>query len=127
MTEEQQLPEWLADLDRQQPEEGFSLEEGPKEEAVEHLIEPMQDQTAQPDMVEDLWEQATQPDMVEDLREQMILSEDDFDDEERPSSGGLLPGVKPWQGFVLAVLLLVDVAVLGCLVLLVTGRVMLPF
>lgn len=114
MTEEQQLPEWLADLDRQQPEEGFSLEEGPREEAVEHLIEPMQDQT-------------TQPDMVEDLREQMILSEDDFDDEERPSSGGLLPGVKPWQGFVLAVLLLVDVAVLGCLVLLVTGRVMLPF
>ena len=119
MAEEQQLPDWLAELKDQQPaqqpqEEEPLLEEGPKEEIVGRLIESMQDPMPPPNM-------------VGDLREQMILPEDDFDYEERPSSAGLLPGMKPWQGFVLALLLFVDVAVLGCLALLVTGRVMFPF
>jgi len=116
---EEQLPAWLAELKGQQPpQEEPRPEEGPREEIVGRLIEGMQDEEPAP-------APAFQPDMVDDLREQIIQSEDDF--EESPSVTGLLPGMQPWQGFVLALLLLMDVAVLGCLALLVTGRVMFPF
>jgi hypothetical protein len=120
MAEEQPLPDWLSELKDQQPEQQpqeephLELGEGPQENTFESLIASMQDQPPPPDM-------------VGDLREQMILPEDEFDYEERPSSAGLLPGMKPWQGFILALLLFVNVAVLGCLALLVTGRIMLPF
>lgn len=45
-----------------------------------------------------------------------------------PSTGltGLLGALAPWQRFVLALLLFLDVALLGCMCLVMTGRVV-PF
>jgi len=131
VAEEQQLPEWLADLSGQQLEESHPEEphlEEPRPEEP-HLEEGPQEDTREASfgrLMESLREQPpTQPDMVGDLREQIVQSEDDFDKDPEPS--GILPGMKPWQGCVLAFLLLLNVAVLGCMALLVTGRVILPF
>lgn len=67
-----------------------------------------------------------QPDL-NDLRD--LAMEADLDElGERPSSGlsGILMGLAPWQRFVLALLLFLDVALLGCMCLVMTGRVV-PF
>jgi hypothetical protein len=67
-----------------------------------------------------------QPDL-NDLRDLAI--EADLDElGERPSAGlsGILMGLAPWQRFVLALLLFLDVALLGCMCLVMTGRVV-PF
>lgn len=67
-----------------------------------------------------------QPDL-NDLRD--LAMEADLDElGERPAAGlsGILMGLAPWQRFVLALLLFLDVALLGCMCLVMTGRVV-PF
>lgn len=44
----------------------------------------------------------------------------------RSGLGGLIGGLAPWQRFVLALLLFLNVALLGCMCLVMTGRVV-PF
>ncbi len=41
----------------------------------------------------------------------------------RAGLGGMIQGLAPWQRFVLALLLFLDVALLGCMCLVMTGRV----
>ena len=65
--------------------------------------------------------------MVEELREQMIQAGEKFEDEEEARSARLLLGLEPWQRLVLAVLLFLNVALCGCMALVMTGRVVLPF
>jgi hypothetical protein len=62
--------------------------------------------------------------MVEDLREEM-LREEELEAEEEEEGGGLLD-LEPWQRLVLALLLLFDVALCGCMGLVMMGRVLPP-
>ncbi len=63
--------------------------------------------------------------MVEDLREQVILDEE-LDAEDGGGSRGFL-NLKPWQRLILALLLFFDVALCGCMALVMMGRVLPPF
>jgi len=63
--------------------------------------------------------------MVEDLREQVIL-EEELEAEEEGYNQDFL-NLKPWQRLVLAVLLFFDVALCGCMGLVMMGRVLPPF
>ncbi|MBL7065763.1 MAG: hypothetical protein ISS49_16425 [Anaerolineae bacterium] len=65
--------------------------------------------------------------MVEELREQMIQAGEEFEDEEEARSARLLLGLEPRQRLVLAILLFLNVALCGCMALVMTGRVILPF
>jgi len=65
--------------------------------------------------------------MVEELREQMIQEEKELEDEEKARHARLLLGLQPWQRLVLAILLFLNVALCGCMALVMTGRVALPF
>lgn len=62
--------------------------------------------------------------MVEDLREQVIL--EDAEAEGKSDDRGFL-NLKAWQRLVLAILLFVDVALCGCMGLVMMGRVLPPF
>ena len=65
--------------------------------------------------------------MVEELREQMIQAEGELEDEKKARSARLLLGLQPWQRLVLAILLFLNVALCGCMALVMAGRVTLPF
>lgn len=65
--------------------------------------------------------------MLEDLRDQAMEAEWEERPRRRPSGlAGALLGLAPWQRFVLALLLFLNVALLGCMCLVMTGRVV-PF
>lgn len=113
--EDQQEPTWLASLRRQQ------LDEEPR------MGEDLQDPVGQTDTAEYLRGHLGQADMMEDLREQMIQAEEALESEERPALPRFLLNLEPWQRLVLAVLLFLDVALCGCMALVMAGRVMLPF
>ncbi|MDY6875230.1 MAG: hypothetical protein SWK90_03380 [Chloroflexota bacterium] len=65
--------------------------------------------------------------MVEELREQMIQEEEELEDEKKARQGRLLLGLQPWQRLVLAILFFMNVALCGCMALVMAGRVALPF
>lgn len=113
--EEQEIPAWLSELGRpQQQPEGEPSAEIPRE------------QMDQADAMEDLQEPLGQVDMLEGLREQMILAEED---EVGWRASPLQPvlEMRPAQRLVLAVLLFLNVALCGCMGLVMMGRVELPF
>lgn len=64
--------------------------------------------------------------MLDDLREQAFESQLEESDEEVGGLAGVLLGLAPWQRFVLALFLFLDVALLGCMCLVMMGRVV-PF
>jgi len=65
--------------------------------------------------------------MLEDLREQAAEAEWEEQGEKTPRGlAGVLLGLAPWQRFVLSLLLFLNVALLGCMCLVMTGRVV-PF
>lgn len=63
--------------------------------------------------------------MVEDLREQ-IAQEEELEPEEESRERGFL-NLQPWQRLILAVLLFFDVALCGCMGLVMIGRILPPF
>ena len=63
--------------------------------------------------------------MVEDLREQMVQEEEQELEEERVGQRFL--NLRPWQRLILALLLFFDVALCGCMGLVMMGRVLPPF
>lgn len=63
--------------------------------------------------------------MVEDLREQVIL-EEELETESGDRYAGLL-NLEPWQRLILTLLLFFDVALCGCMALIMMGRVLPPF
>jgi hypothetical protein len=89
--------------------------------------EDLQDQVDQAETSEYLRRHLGQTDMMEDLREQMIQAEEALEREEKPTLARFLLNLEPWQRLVLAVLLFLDVALCGCMALVMAGRVMLPF
>ncbi len=101
MVEDQQEPAWIADLlDEQQ------------QDPAENTGEPM-----------------TQTDMVDDLRAHIITADEELGAEEQGPLTRMLEslGFEPWQRLVLAILLFLDVALCGCMALVMAGRVGLPF
>jgi hypothetical protein len=66
--------------------------------------------------------------MVEDLREQMIQDEEtEFEEREDEGFAQVFLGLQPWQRLTLAVLLFFDVALCGCMGLVMIGRVLPTF
>jgi hypothetical protein len=138
MSEEQeQLPDWLLSMrgeslgDRpsqaQQPDMDLPPLESPplQEEGGGASVESLFDSAAEEPETDQ--EQIEQPesDMVGLLRD-MVQSEEEFDEYgygEESTVSGVIPGMKPWQSLVLAVLFFLDVAVCGCMALTMLGRV----
>ena len=115
--EEQEIPAWLAELGspQQQPE------------GEPPTAEVLREQMGQADAVEDLQEPLGQVDMLEGLREQMILAGEEDETERRASPLQPVLEMRPAQRLVLAVLLFLNVALCGCMGLVMMGRVDLPF
>jgi hypothetical protein len=124
MAEDQSLPDWLVDIE-EPPPEGEPLEEVPQP-VVDRWVEDSGDEAAQPEAAqpEVVQPEVVQPDVVGDLREYIAPEEPDY---AKPTRTGVFPGMKPWQGLVLALLLFADVLVCGCMALVMLGRVKLPF
>jgi len=110
MVEDQQELEWLVGL-RDQPQEQGKEPRGEEPRPAEGPS----------------WDRAAQTDMVEDLREQVIQAEEELGDEEKGPLARLFQNLKPGQRLVLAVLLFLNVAMCGCMALVMAGRVVLPF
>lgn len=110
MVEEQTTPDWLADLAGQQLAED-AVDIAPQE-AADPLTEALQDQTAQTDM-------------LGDLRGQVGFEEEP---DHKESASPLRPvlNLQPAQRFVLALLVLLNVALCGCMALVMLERVGLP-
>jgi hypothetical protein len=146
IVENEQLPDWLVELRDQQIRE--------QSEPQPPLPEEQQEQIDQASLAEDLRTQmaraeeqmaeaetqapfaeepaapvepAPPPDLLDDLREQMMMAEDVLEDEQRASSLQVLSALKPTQRLLLAVLLFLNVAICGCMILIMAGRVELPF
>ncbi|HIE39484.1 MAG TPA: hypothetical protein EYH30_07380 [Anaerolineales bacterium] len=100
------IPDWLQSL-REPPSEGAPAPSGLPGEGPAPLTPPEA-------MLDDLREQALEADL-EEVRAPP-----------REGLAGMLQGLAPWQRFVLALLLFLDVALLGCMCLVMTGRVV-PF
>jgi hypothetical protein len=112
-----EIPDWLRDLE---PPSSDELEltapesERPEEEGFE-AVATDEEPGARGDS------------LVDDLREQTLM-EDEMAEPRRPSGGlsRVFLGLSPTQRFILALLLFLDVALLGCMCLVMTGRVV-PF
>ncbi len=145
IVENEQLPAWLVELRDQQIQEQSEpeppplvVEEPPVRTAPASVAEDMrlqmlreQEEREQAEaeallMVEEQGE-ATSADLLDDLREQMILEEDVFESEQKSSSIQTIIGLQPAQRLLLAVLLFMNIAVCGCMILIMAGRVELPF
>lgn len=138
MSEEQeQLPDWLLSMrgetldepPAQQPDlELPPLESPPLQEeravpSVESLFESLAEE---PEVAEEQVEQPESADMVDLLRD-MVQPEEGYDEygykKEESTVSGVIPGMKPWQSLVLAILFLLDVAVCGCMALTMLRRI----
>lgn len=149
LEENEQLPDWLIELRDQQ------IAEQTEEPYVETIApSPPEDVApAQPSVEEDaeddfpgpsiyaeeaVVEESPEPqtpgepqDALDSLREQMIMAEGEFEAEEQ-ASGPLtfaqpIMKLKPSQRLALAVMLFLEVAIGGCVLLMITERVVIPF
>lgn len=137
MSEEQeQLPDWLLSM------RGETLDEQPAQQPDVELppleSPPLQSEEAAPS-VESLFEslgedmavsekqdEEPEPEDMVDLLRDMVQPEEGYDEygyKEEPTVSGVIPGMKPWQSLVLAVLFFLDVAVCGCMALTMLERV----
>jgi hypothetical protein len=137
MSEEQeQLPDWLLSMrgdvlgeqPAQQPDMELPPLESPplqEERAVssdESFFKPLAEES---EVASEQIEQPESEDMVDLLRDMVRPEEgyDEYDYKEESTVSGVIPGMKPWQSLVLAVLFLLDVAVCGCMALAMLGRI----
>jgi hypothetical protein len=113
MAQDERIPDWLTGLRGQQPAEEPRAPEGPQEPArsLEELLGPPP-------------AQAVQPDTLGDLRDQIDLPEEELDSGRKARP---FLGLQPWQRLVLVLFIFADVAVCGAMMLVMLGRVMLPF
>lgn len=133
---EGELPDWLAEMRDQQLGQQLEEEPDPTEQAVEDIMGGLGEQADlgdvfqdQPDPAVAPPDQTSQVDVLEDLREQMVAqaTEGDSGHREKSPLTQVFSSVQPWQRFVLAVLLFLDVALCGCMALVMAGRVGMPF
>lgn len=134
--EREQLPDWLLSMrgdaldeqPAQQPDMELPPLESPplqEERAVssdESFFKPLAEES---EVAPEQIEQPESEDMVDLLRD-MVQPEEGYDEygyKEESTVSGVIPGMKPWQSLVLAVLFLLDVAVCGCMALAMLGRI----
>jgi len=154
--ENEQLPDWLVELRDQQiqqqsqepsplitPEPSGEMDRtslmgdlrsqmGQAEEQMaqdrmrgaqaESAMAPMDEPVAEPEPEEPA-------DMLDSLRSQMIMEaeeEEEFEQTQKQPSLQLLLSLKPPQRLLLAALLFLNVAVCGCMILIMAGRVEIP-
>ncbi|MCP4536329.1 MAG: hypothetical protein GY832_04210 [Chloroflexi bacterium] len=146
IVENEQLPSWLVELRDQQIQEQAEpeppplvVEEPPVEVAPTSVAEDLrlqmireQEEQVRVDaeallIEEEQGEPESAMDLLDGLREQMILEDDVFEEEQKTPSALSFAGLQPTQRLLLAVLLFMNVAVCGCLILIMAGRVELPF
>jgi len=124
----EELPDWLAEMRDQQIGEQVKQEPAQKRDTIEGLMADQGGQTAQPaGEYQELLEPTGEGDVLEGLREQMVQAEEEFEDEDESPLARAFSGLEPWQRLLLAVLFFLDVALCGCMALVMAGRVMLPF
>jgi len=129
MAQDGQEPAWLTSLreqkQRQQPPapQGQDLQgQGLQGEGLQSWGPQM----GQEDVVEGPAGPVGPSDVMEDLREHMIQAEV-LDLDERSPLVRVFLSIEPWQRLILAVFLFLDVALCGCMALVMAGRVALPF
>ena len=134
MLEEGQIPDWLRSLrDEQLEEEESPVSQPPQAQPpLQPQPQPRPQPQSQPqpgprETAEDVPARLGQADVMEDLREQMIQAEGAYERAERPPLFQFFLNLEPWKRLILAVLLFLDVALCGCMALVMAGRVMLPF
>ncbi len=122
MAEPGELPDWLIQLRDQQFSEQPEAPPQPQEAAALEGQPPPQEPE-----VEEPQEPA---DVLEDLREQIIQADEEL--EAHPKQTPLeavkttIQNFPSWQRLVLSVLLFLDVAVCGCMLLTMLGKVVFP-
>jgi hypothetical protein len=141
VVENEELPAWLVELRQQQfadqPEGQPPIVESRGEEidqggiagaplAAAASSEPLAAPPAHP--VEP--EPAAPVDVLDDLREQMLQAEDELEYEEERTPFAFTESItelQPTQRLILSILLFLNVALCGCMALIMVGRVELPF
>jgi len=116
MMADQQESDWIRRLREQQQQQD-------EQPPAPQDLQPQMDQA---DLGEDLQPPAGPADVMEDLRVQAIQAQESFE-EERPPLVQYFRDLEPWKRLILAVLLFLDVALCGCMGLVMVGRVALPF
>ena len=134
MAQDGQEPEWLKSLceqqQRQQPPapqgQGVPSQSPPGQDLPGWGLPAQGPQMGQEEAAESPAGPHGPADVMEDLREHMIQAET-LDLEERSPLAQVFLNLEPWQRLVLAVFLFLDVALCGCMALVMAGRVALPF
>ena len=139
MAQDGQEPAWLTTLREQQqrrqppapqgqglPSQGLPSQGLPGQGLPGQDLPSWGSQIDQEDVVEGPAEPAGPADVMEDLREHMIQAET-LDLDERSPLARVFLNLEPWQRLILAVFLFLDVALCGCMALVMAGRVGLPF
>ena len=139
MLEEGQIPDWLRSLRDEQLDEESPVSQPPQAQPpLQPQPQPRPQPRPQPqsqpqpqpgprETAEDLPARLGQADVMEDLREQMIQAEGSYERAERSPLFQFFLNLEPWKRLILAVLLFLDVALCGCMALVMAGRVVLPF
>ena len=141
MVENEELPAWLVELRQQQfadqPEDQPPIVEDRREKIDQGgMAAAPQMQMAQPEPLMARPAQPAQPepaapaDVLDDLREQMLQAEEDLEYEDERTSFAFTQSImelKPAQRLLLSILLFLNVALCGCMALIMVGRVELPF
>jgi hypothetical protein len=108
------IPDWLKEL-----------EPAPPEETEPEPYEPESPEAPEEDMGPAFDEPEEERDtLVDDLREQAVADEE-FEEPDQPTGGiaSVFLGLTSTQRFILALLLFLDIALLGCMCLIMTGRI----
>ena len=141
VVENEELPAWLVELRQQQfadqPEDQPPIVEDRREKIDQGgMAAAPQMQMAQPEPLMARPAQPVQPepaapaDVLDDLREQMLQAEEDLEYEDERTSFAFTQSImelKPAQRLLLSILLFLNVALCGCMALIMVGRVELPF
>ena len=149
MEQEQGLAPEVESLQEQVARGAFAEEPEPPvepafaEEPAVEFEEPLYQPEPEPELEPEPEPEPAEPvDVLEDLREQMMLAEEEFEPKQRrsfsfPSTSSFsqsaqgfsqtLMALQPGQRLLLAVLLFLNVAICGCMGLVMAGRVTLPF
>jgi hypothetical protein len=115
------MPDWLAGLvsapEDEEDDDQFLTAAQPQEDAVQPQVSTSQPQVAA----------FEGEDLMDDLRSQVVAEEPVPEPSVRRARSRYILGLLPWQILFLAVLMLLDVVVIGMLFLVMLGRVVLPF
>ena len=124
MAQDGQEPAWLTSLREQKQRQQPPAPQG--QGLPSQGLPSWGPQMDQEDVVEGPAGPEGPADVMEDLREHMIQAEV-LDLDERSPLVRVFLNLEPWQRLILAVFLFLDVALCGCMALVMAGRVALPF